>query len=139
MSSHRTERGAAAVEFALVAMLLVTLLLGIADFGWIFFQQGTLAGAAREGARYYAIHHTDATAIADTQAATVAAAPGLSLAAADVTVATTCPIATPVAPPYPQAVVRVQKSYSPGLTGFFGWIFTSSFKLKAEGVMRCGG
>ena len=138
MASRRGDRGAAAVEFAMVATLLVTLLLGIAEFGYLFFQQGVIAGAAREGARYYAIHHTDATALTDAKTATKVAAPGVGLTDADITI-TACPVTAPAAPPYPQTTVTVQKSYSPGLTGFFGWIFTSSFKLRGEGVMRCGG
>lgn len=131
------ERGAAAVEFAFVSGLLVMLLLGICDFGFMFYQQGTLASAAREGARYYAIHNLDANAADSAKSAVVAAAPGLGLTAANVTI-TACPAAIPTAPPYPQTTVSVEKSYG-GITGFFSGIFTSSFKLKATGVMRCGG
>ena len=45
------ERGAAMIEFALVALLLFTLLFGIIEFGWVFFGWITLTGAVREGAR----------------------------------------------------------------------------------------
>lgn len=47
---HR-DRGAAAVEFAIVAPLLLVILLGLVDFGRLFFVQVSLAGASREGAR----------------------------------------------------------------------------------------
>lgn len=47
---HR-DRGAAAVEFAIVAPLLILILLGLVDFGRMFFVQINLAGASREGAR----------------------------------------------------------------------------------------
>ncbi|WP_448808428.1 TadE/TadG family type IV pilus assembly protein [Agromyces bauzanensis] len=49
------DRGAAAVEFALVLIPLIVLLLGIIEFGYIFNQQLTVTNAAREGSRYLAI------------------------------------------------------------------------------------
>lgn len=49
-------RGQALVEFALVLPLLVALLVGVMTFGiWVFYQQ-ELSNAAREAARYAAIH-----------------------------------------------------------------------------------
>ena len=54
-TSARGERGAAAVEFALVAPLLFLLLLGIISYGYMFsFRQG-LSQAAAEGARAAAV------------------------------------------------------------------------------------
>lgn len=47
----RTERGAAAVEFALLLPVLVLLIGGIVDYGRYFFTQVQLSNAAREGAR----------------------------------------------------------------------------------------
>ena len=61
-------RGAAAVEFALVFPLLLIMLFAIIDFGWIFNQQLTLTEAAREGARYNAIHSIEAGAQTDGEA-----------------------------------------------------------------------
>ena len=55
----RGERGAAAVEFALVLLPLCLILLGIIEFGWIFNQQISLSNAAREAARYYVVHQSD--------------------------------------------------------------------------------
>lgn len=49
------ERGASAVEFALVSVLLLTLLFGILQYGYFFFQQVSNAHAAREGARQAAV------------------------------------------------------------------------------------
>src|SRR3954466_15724984 len=47
----REQRGASAVEFALIVPLLIVLVLGIAEFGHAFQVQGTLSAAAREGVR----------------------------------------------------------------------------------------
>jgi hypothetical protein len=44
-------RGAAAVEFALVLPLFVTLVMGSVDYGYFFFSEQVVANAAREGAR----------------------------------------------------------------------------------------
>ena len=53
------ERGAAAVEFALILPILLTLVFGIVEFGWAFGQQVSLGNAAREAARTMAIHWAD--------------------------------------------------------------------------------
>jgi Flp pilus assembly protein TadG len=57
MSIHkqRSQRGAAAVEFALVMPLLLLLVFGIVEFGLIMNRQITVTHAAREGARYYSL------------------------------------------------------------------------------------
>ena len=55
--SKENQRGSSAVEFAIILPLLLTLLLGIIEFGYLFNQQISLTQAAREGAREYAIHH----------------------------------------------------------------------------------
>ena len=47
----RTERGAELVEFALIGVLLFTILLGTIDFGWSFSQYLDIKSGAREGAR----------------------------------------------------------------------------------------
>jgi Flp pilus assembly pilin Flp len=45
------QRGAAAVEFALIVPLLLSMLLGVIDFGMALGETISLEGAAREGAR----------------------------------------------------------------------------------------
>src|SRR5439155_18067519 len=47
----RNERGAVAVEFALIVPILLLLVLGMIDFGRLWFTQVSLSQAAREGAR----------------------------------------------------------------------------------------
>ena len=51
------ERGAAAVEFALVLPLLIVLLLGIIDFGLYYYNDLQLTHAARDAARYLSVNN----------------------------------------------------------------------------------
>src|SRR5262245_16729180 len=51
----REERGAAAVEFAIVASLLLMLVFGIVDFGWMLNRGTLINNASREGAREAAV------------------------------------------------------------------------------------
>lgn len=62
---HRDERGAAAVEFALVSLLFFTLLFGTIQFGMWFWawQQG--AHAAREASRFAAVYPACSSGIQD--------------------------------------------------------------------------
>src|SRR5215467_7444086 len=53
------DRGAAAVEFALVSVLLFTLLFGIIQYGFLFFQYQAAAATAHEGARLAALGIND--------------------------------------------------------------------------------
>jgi Flp pilus assembly pilin Flp len=68
MSMAKNERGAAAVEFALLLPVLMLILLAIIEFGYAFFIQASVAGAARVGMRNYAINY----AVPDAQSAAVA-------------------------------------------------------------------
>jgi len=47
----RSERGAELIEFALVFPMLLLLVLGMVDFGFLFQRYEVLTNAAREGAR----------------------------------------------------------------------------------------
>jgi Flp pilus assembly protein TadG len=62
---RRSDKGAAVVEFAVLAPLLLLLLLGIIEFGWLFGQLNDVRHGAREGARFAAVNQGDETAIRD--------------------------------------------------------------------------
>ena len=63
MGSKKAETGASLVEFAVLLPLLVTLLMGIIEFGWLFSQHIDVRHGAREGARLAATDYGTATSI----------------------------------------------------------------------------
>src|ERR1700733_3169397 len=65
-SLFRDRSGAILVEFAIVMPLLFVLLLGIVQFGLIFYDTVVLTNGAEVGARELAISRLDATGYADT-------------------------------------------------------------------------
>ena len=76
------EKGAVAVEFALVLPIFLVLVLGIFEFGRGFNIQVSLSEAARESARYAAVHARDAGfSVGAAQNVGVAAAPSVALTA----------------------------------------------------------
>jgi len=78
----RNDSGAAAVEFALVALILFTLLFGVVQFGFTFWEYIQVAHSAREGARWAALGATQADAISRAKSAS----PGLDEDVMQVTV-----------------------------------------------------
>lgn len=54
----RDDRGAAAVEFALVLPILVVLVFGVVDFGRALFAYNYLTSAVREGGRFAAVQES---------------------------------------------------------------------------------
>lgn len=61
----RRRRGSVAVELAVMAPLMFTMLFGIIEFGWLFSVRNALINAAREGARLGAIAGTTSADIHD--------------------------------------------------------------------------
>ena len=48
----KCQKGAAAVEFAIIAPLLFTLMFGIIEFSLLLYDKAVITNASREGARY---------------------------------------------------------------------------------------
>ncbi len=55
--------GAAMVEFAIACSVLVMLVLGIIEFGFLWYQKQVITNASREGARYGVAYATDTNGI----------------------------------------------------------------------------
>ena len=51
MTTWRNQKGASAVEFALVLPILIVLLFGILEFGLLMYNKAVITNASREGAR----------------------------------------------------------------------------------------
>lgn len=81
-SRIREEAGAAAVEFALVVVILVAVLLAVIQFGYTFFEYVSVAHAAREGARWASLG-ASADAV---ESHALSASPGLDPSRATITV-----------------------------------------------------
>ncbi len=75
--SDRSVRGAAVVELAVVLPLLLTLVFGIIEFGWVFMVRETLTNASREGCRVAVLQGSTEENIRDQVAASMSPA-GLS-------------------------------------------------------------
>jgi Flp pilus assembly protein TadG len=120
----RRESGAAAVEFALVITLLIAILGGIIDFGFLFNAQISLTHAAREGVRVEAIGTGDPVAAA-TAAFTAPAVTGFGA-----TVEEECSGGD-------RARLRTTAVYQPFFLGFLP--LDQFFDMESEAVMRCGG
>lgn len=72
----RGDEGAALVEFALVSVLLATLIFGIINFGLLLSFKQDMTRAAAEGARQGAVAYPASDALVDAQAATATAVQG---------------------------------------------------------------
>lgn len=125
------QRGAAALEFALVVPILVLLAVGTIEFGRAYSVQERLSAAAREGARAMALSTTTSgptSARAAVKAVTNTATSSLGVTDAQITVAPTiCAAGT-------DATVKIVYPMK-YLTGMFGKTIT----LSGEAAMRCGG
>jgi Flp pilus assembly protein TadG len=123
MQNH--ERGAAAVEFAILLPLLLMLVLGTIEFGRAYNAQITLTNAARDGVRYMAIVKDPSGA--KTAAANAASSISTTIPTTDVTLSTdVCTTGT-------QVTLTIKYNLST-LTGIAG-----PFPMTGKGVMLCGG
>lgn len=120
-----SERGAVAVEFALLAPVLVLLVLGIMEFGRAYNAQVSLSNAAREGVRVMAISNDVSAARSAAKTAAVSLNPQL-LDSNFTFSATSCASGA-------QMSVTIKYTLRT-LTGIAG-----PFSMEGVGVMVCGG
>ena len=130
----RSEQGAAAVEFALIAMLLFTLLFGIIQFSLWFWAWEAGGHAAREAARVAAVSPCDTAKI---QTAGKGPLNGPPAAATPLPTVTPSKV-SPVKVGDPITVTVVFKSID---VGFFPWLnmtITRSATSRVENVPAGG-
>ena len=65
MGRRHSDEGAALVEFAILVPLLLLLVVGIIEFGWLFAQFNELRHVSQEGARWGAVSRPDIDADSD--------------------------------------------------------------------------
>lgn len=124
---HSADRGAAAVEFALVLPILLLVVFGIIDFGRAYNAQIILTSAARESARVWSLGGTQA------QATARAGATATGLTVTNVTFSgSSCPFGT-------TSTVTVTAAFE-YLTPFIADLTpATTTSMSSSGVMRCGG
>lgn len=57
LTHRKNERGATIAEFAVVALLFFTIIIGIIEFGRLLYTHNALTDATRAGARFASLHH----------------------------------------------------------------------------------
>lgn len=89
LALHGKAAGQTAVEFALVASLLLMLVFGIIELGLTVYDYNTVSSAAREAVRYAIVHSPTGPNPATTseiQQVAINYAPDLNLSTSDITV-----------------------------------------------------
>lgn len=144
----RTERGAAAVEFALVMPILILILAGIVNFSFVLAQQISLNSGARQAARYAVV---DGPTCGDVQAEgkDSAATIGMDASAVPTPVITRGKGSTYSAAPCPKPCVGASTgdnikvtltrtgASNPWAIGFPPFNLLPVPTLTGTGVMRC--
>ena len=133
MTKCKPERGAAAVEFAIILPILMTLLLGIMEFGYAFVLQASVSNAARVGVRNYAINWNDKDKGPTSKATAIDQAKlALPDAGAVVTQVTLSDCMAGI-----QTIMTIEYKYK-SLTGMFDGML-GNMTLIEKGSMQCGG
>lgn len=126
------EKGAVAVEFALVLPIFLALIFGIVEYGRAFSIQVSMAQGAREAARYTAIHYKDAGFLAAAKQKAIDAAPIADLQPGEITISTCGPNLDAV------VLITANTAYLTGLPTLLPFL-PDFMSISAKGVMRCGG
>ena len=138
----RDQRGAAAVEFAIVVPALLLVVFGIINFGFVFAQQISLNSGARQAARYAVVDGRFCNQI-ETEGQSGAATIGMTAAQVPTPAITNCPSGSTTVKPCTGtssgANVTVTITRSSTWVVPFPPLFTSTNApvLTGRGVMRC--
>jgi Flp pilus assembly protein TadG len=128
--TNRSDRGAALVEFALVLPLLVVLIFGIMESGWLFAQLTETRNAAREGARLAVVDFGTASEVAFETCSRAQFSSG----GASVAVVSVGDVSDPIGDPTAAVTVTITNQYE-SITGFLDQFFQGK-SLDAAVTMR---
>lgn len=138
----RDDRGASAVEFALIVPILLVVVFGIVNFGFVFAQQISLNNGARQAARYAVVDNRTCAQI-EIEGQTSAATIGMDTSDVPVPSITSCPVGSTLVKPCtgkPSGTnVTVTMTRSATWAVPFPPLFTAGNApaLTGTGVMRC--
>lgn len=146
---RRDQRGASAVEFALVFPLLMLIIFGIIQFGFVMAQSAALSNGARAGARYGVVNVLSTPTCADLVSKVRDGATTIGMTGANVVVtvkrgtseasaavvcsgagSSTAPCTT--VPPVEKSALYVTATYTSPSIGGLG-----DFDLRGAGTFRC--
>lgn len=130
----RAPRGAAMIEFVLVAPLFFLLMLGAIDWGWYFVLRETVVNATREGARTASVQDTPAAALTAGVAATQDYLSRVGVSAVKVVAPDVTTLSVAAGVPVCAVSVRLLGYPSPAISGL-SWTLVPS-TITAETVMR---
>ena len=122
-------RASAAVEFAVVFPVLILILFGIIEFGWMFGVRLTMSNAAREGCRVAVLQTTEDSYVIS-RISSIMEPTGITEYSIDRTYATVA---------NPMEVIRITLPYESAsiLGGFFGDLVTNlvvTCSMRKEGM-----
>lgn len=119
-----SQKGAATVEFALVVPILLAIILGIIQFGYVFFMQISMTQAARAAVRSMVVENDQS------KANSIALANVVGLTSSNIQYSGSCPNPATV----PATAIIVTISYT---VNALGNLLPIDLVRKAE--MQCGG
>lgn len=134
------DAGASTVEFALVAPLLLMLIFGIMEFGWLFAQHLDVRHGTREASRLVAVNWSasDPESVADVQTAEIVAESCSRMQHGEGALVSMGLVSSGIGAADKGSVARVEVARKPEqLTGMFGPIIdpielSSSVELRLE-------
>lgn len=127
------EKGAAAVEMAIVLPLLLMVIGGIVDLGRAFYTQITFSNAAREGARMVALGYSDAQR---DQRITESFRTGTGWA---IVSSAACPATNPLPTQFGEVVLRPNPEFRWMMLDAIPGVSVTAPQIRARGTMRCAG
>ncbi|NVM99294.1 TadE/TadG family type IV pilus assembly protein [Arthrobacter sp. SDTb3-6] len=119
-----SQNGAATVEFALVVPILLAIILGIIQFGYVFFMQISMTQAARAAVRSMVVENDP------TSAKNIAVANVVGLSTDEVSIPASCPNPATI----PATTITVTVTHT---VNAIGDLLPISLVRKA--TMQCGG